>query len=157
MILRPGRLADALATDELSERAKFQYLLAWALLGVIIDHLVGSSPRWDQLRILAVVPNLLITAVGLFVCFRANARGDNRAFLERYLCLSLPEGMVTYGAYYVLYYAMGALGFGAGWVKPDASNWDRTAMAMIASLMALALFFVWMRSLMLRAAGLRTA
>ena len=117
---------------------------------------MGTSPRWDHLRLLFVAPSLLITAVGLFACFQANARGDNRAFLERYLCLSLPVGLVTSAAYYLLYYGSGLVGFGAGWVKPDASNWDSTVMALTASVIVLILFFAWMRALMLRAAGLRT-
>jgi hypothetical protein len=154
VILRPGRLAAALAASELSERDKFHYLLAWALIGVFINPLVGISHRWDHLRILSVVPSLLITAVGLVACFQANARGDNRAFLERYLCLSLPVSLVTSAAYYLFYYGMGLVGFGAGWVKPDASNWNGTVMALVASVIALSLFFVWMRALMLRAAGL---
>ena len=122
MILRPRRLAAALATGALSERDKFQYLLAWTLLGGFINQLVGTSSRWDQLRVLAVVPSLLITAVGLVACFQANRPGDNRAFLERYVRLSLLVGLVTYAVYYLLYYGMVLVGFGAGYSTTAQPN-----------------------------------
>jgi hypothetical protein len=69
----------------------------------------------------------------------------------------VPVGLVTYAIYYLLYYGMGLVGFGVGWVNPDASNWNRTAMSLVASLMALSLFFAWMRALIVLAAGPRTA
>jgi prolipoprotein diacylglyceryltransferase len=157
VILRPRRLADALAADSLSERDKFHYLLIWAVFGIVVGQLVGTSPRWDNLRLLATAPSLLITVAGLVACFQANARGDNRAFLERYLCLSVPVGLVTSAVYYLLYYGMGLVGLRAGWVESDASNWNGTAMALVGSVIALTLFYIWMRALMARAAGLRTA
>jgi hypothetical protein len=157
VILRPGRLAEALAAGSLSEREKFHYLLVWTAVMAVVGPLVGTSLRWDRLRLISIAPGLLINLVGLLACFTANARGDNRAFLERYLCLSVPVGLVVVALQYLLYYGMGLVGLGAGWVAPDARNWDATIMALIASMAALTLFWVWMWRLMARAAGLRTA
>ena len=92
MILRPRHLADALASGEVSEREKFQYLLVWAAVGIVLPARLGGWTGWSQVRVAFLVASLLTTTVGLLACFRANARGDDRAFLERYLCLSVPVG-----------------------------------------------------------------
>jgi hypothetical protein len=157
VILRPSRLASALAAGELSERAKFHYLLLWALIGILIEERAGSWDGWSRLRVVFVVTSLLITVVGLLACFGANARGDNRAFLERYVCLSVPLSIATYGLYYAIYYGMAAVGVAVGWVARDATNWDANTMGLISSMGALALFFVWMRASIAGAAGLRAA
>ncbi len=101
--------------------------------------------------------SLLITIGGLVVCFQANAYGDNRAFLERYLCLSVPLGFMTYVLYYAIYYGLGLAGAAAGWVESDARNWDRDLMSLMSSMSALSVFFLWMRASIMRAAGVRAA
>ena len=58
---------------------------------------------WSRGRVAFLLVSLLISIVGLVACFRANAGRDNRAFLERYLCLSVPLGPVTYALYYAVY------------------------------------------------------
>jgi hypothetical protein len=149
-------LAEALAAGSLSEREKFHYLLVWTVVASVVGQVIGTSLRWDRLRLMSIAPGLLINLVGLLACFKANARGDNRAFLERYVCLSVPVGLVVGALHYLLYYGMGFVGLRAGWVAPDARNWDATIMALIASMATLMLFWVWMWRLIARAAGLRT-
>jgi hypothetical protein len=157
VILRPRHLADALASGEVSEREKFQYLLVWAAVGILLPARLGGWTGWSHIRVAFLVASLLITIVGLQACFRANARGDNRAFLERYLCLSVPLGIVTFGLYYGIYYGLGLVGYLVGLVERDARNWDRDAKSLISSVSALALFYLWMRALITRAAGARAA
>jgi hypothetical protein len=157
VILRPARLAGALAAGEVSEREKFLYLLVWAVVGILVPSRVGGWAGWSSVRVALVVVSLLITIGGLLVCFQANARGDNRAFLERYLCLSVPLGFMTYVLYYAIYYGLGLAGATIGWVESDARNWDRDLMSLISSMSALSLFFLWMRASIVRAARVRAA
>jgi hypothetical protein len=155
VILRPRRLATVLAAGELSEREKFQYLRVWGILTVFLPGRLPGWTDWSPGRVTFVVLSLLITIVGLLACFRANARGDGRAFLERYLCLSVPLWIVTYVLYHAIYYGMGALGYLMGWLEQDARNWGRDAMSVISSASALSLYYLWMRTSIMRAAGVR--
>ncbi|HET6837842.1 MAG TPA: hypothetical protein VFH24_07340 [Gemmatimonadales bacterium] len=155
MILRPARLAAALARDELSQGDKLTYLLVWAVTGLVISANTGTWEGWTRLRITFETGSLLITVAGILACFQANARGDNRAFLERFLCLSVPIGLVTHAAYYGIYYALGLIGLALGLVRTDASNWDRNTMGLVSSFSALILYYVWMRASIARAAGVR--
>lgn len=157
MILRPRRLAVALATGRLTEREKFHYLLISAVIGLLVPSQFEGWSGWTRLRAAFVAIGLLITLVGLVACFRANARGDDRAFLERYLCLSVPLGIATYVLYVLLYYGLAVAGLAVGWVETDVHNWNRDLMSLVSSMGALALFFVWMRALIMTASGARVA
>jgi hypothetical protein len=156
VILRPRRLAIALAAGELSEREKLQYLLFGAIIDVLLPGQYGGWSVWTRDRIVLLAANLIITVVGLVACFQANVRVDNRGFLERYLCLSFPLGVIMYVLYYVLYYGMGLAGLALGLVESDARNWDRDTMSVVSSITALSLFFLWMRASLLGAARIRT-
>jgi hypothetical protein len=128
MILRPRRLADALAANALSEREKFHYLLLWAVAGTLLSAGVGTWGPWTRSRVASLVLLAVVTVFGLIICFRANARGDNRAFLERYV-----------------------------WIDSEAHGWNRDAMSLVAGLIAAAIYYLWLRQLLTRAAGARTA
>jgi hypothetical protein len=97
-----------------------------------------------------------VTVAGLVVCFRANARGDNRAFLERYLCLSALVGLVAAALYYALYYGMGVIAFMTGRIDAEARGWNREAMSLAASLVVTVIYYAWLRQLLTRAARART-
>ena len=64
---------------------------------------------------------------------------------------------MTYGLYYGIYYGLGLVGYLVGLLERDARNWDRDTMGLISSMSALALFYLWMRALITRAAGARAA
>ena len=147
----------ARAAGEVSEREKFQYLLTWAVIGIALPTHLGGWTAWGRGRVAFLLAGLLITMVGLVACFRANASGDNRAFLERYLCLSVPLGLLTYALYYAIYYGLGLVGFLSGWVDRDARNWDVYTMSIVSSMTALTVYYLWMRASIRTAAGTRAA
>lgn len=39
---------------------------------------------------LPLIGGVAVTVAGIWVCYRANQRGDGTAFLERFICLTLP-------------------------------------------------------------------
>jgi hypothetical protein len=147
----------ALAAGQVTEREKFQYLLVWAVIGIALPAQLGGWTGWSRGRVAFLLVSLLITIVGLVACFRANTHGDNRAFLERYLCLSVPLGLVAYALYYAIYYGIGLIGFMTGWVEPDARNWDVYAVSLVSSTTALTVYYLWMRASIRTAAGARAA
>jgi hypothetical protein len=157
MILRPRRLADALATNTLSEAQKFQYLLLWTLSGVLLQQHGGTWEGWTRPRMAFVALSILITVLGLTWCFQTNARGDNRAFLERYVCLSALVGLIASAIYVATYYALGILALAGGWIDLEARGWNRDLMALVASVLALSTYYLWMRQLLHRVARVRTA
>jgi hypothetical protein len=82
-------LAHQLKTGKLSERERAKYLLA-TLLTIIIPipptiRFLDKAPAADVLgqTILAIVATIL----GVWVCFAANRKGDDREFLDRFICL----------------------------------------------------------------------
>ena len=156
MILRPRRLADALAANALSEPEKFQYLVLWAVAGILFGAGVGGWDAWTRSRVASLALLAAVTVVGLRVCFRANTRGDNRAFLERYVCLSALIGLVVSIVYYALYYGMGIMALAGGLIDVDARGWNRDAMGLAASVLASVIYYLWLRQLIMRAAGIRS-
>jgi hypothetical protein len=157
MILQPRRLADALAANSLSERDKFHYLVLWAVAGTLLGTGFGSWNAWTWSRAAYLAVLGIITIVGLVVCFRANARGDNQAFLDRYVCLSALVGIAMTVLYYALYYGLGIAALLGGWIDVDARGWNREAMGLTTSVIASTIYYLWLRQLLVRAARPRTA
>jgi hypothetical protein len=89
--------------------------------------------------------------------FRANARGDNQAFLDRYVCLSALVGIAMTALYYALYYGMGIAALLGGWIDVDARGWNREAMGLTTSVIASTIYYLWLRQLLVRAARARAA
>src|SRR5690242_21470685 len=92
-------LAEELREDRVSEREKLGYLL----VGVVLQVLLGRASILAALRspaaLLSSVVVLLLDVVGLVLVFRANAQGDGRQFVERYICLAVPLGIRMYALY----------------------------------------------------------
>lgn len=65
MILRPRRLAVALATGRLSERDKFHYLLVSAAIGLLVPSRFEGWSGWTRLRVVFVALGLFVTLMGL--------------------------------------------------------------------------------------------
>lgn len=93
MLLWPWKLADALGRDEVSERAKGAFLVAYLLLPFSFPgvRLQVADWRW-------VVAVLAITLLFLVLAFRANGGARGRHLIERYVCLHTP---VMVGAWLV--------------------------------------------------------
>ena len=81
------RLSDQLRADAVSEAEKYRYFWVLLLLQSLSRALSRSS---DPTHLLATVLFALVSIVGLSVCFKANQRGDNHRFLERFICLAVP-------------------------------------------------------------------
>jgi len=110
-LFNPLLLARMLRDGALSERQKF-HLLVFSMVVQGGDSLVGVF--WGRSKHASAIWNitihLIIVLVGLWFCFRANARGDNRHFVERFFCLSAPLSLwislVPYALDLALYYGL---------------------------------------------------
>jgi hypothetical protein len=99
------QLANDFKEERVSEKERFKYLLAASIVYSLslcdpVPSIVYSPPLRDPVPqtdaamidpILGLI-GLLVTIVGITVCYRANARGDNRDFIARFICLCWPLG-----------------------------------------------------------------
>ncbi|HEX6532957.1 MAG TPA: hypothetical protein VF041_00085 [Gemmatimonadaceae bacterium] len=92
-------LARALGQGDVTEREKLGYLLTGIVLQSFGRHYSLLEGIHYPIVLATVVPMLAITVGGIILTFRANARGDGRLFLERYVCLSVPLLIRVYVAY----------------------------------------------------------
>lgn len=119
VLWRAKVLALDLRDGRVAERDKLGYLL----VGLLIKAVIGSASLLSAPRSLGAALGILIvlsiSIAGAIATFRANARGDGRQFLERYLCLAVPVGIqmyVGYGALASLLYLL------TGWHAPTAGS-----------------------------------
>lgn len=91
---RTRELAAELRAGAVSEREKFWYFLILLLLLAFVEQLefLGSL-EVEEVTSAMVVESLGLSAlmvVGVAWCYRSNRRGDDQAFLERFVCLAVP-------------------------------------------------------------------
>jgi len=86
-------LATKLKSGELSQAERFKYLflsvIMFALLGEVAS-CVGSIRPPAVIKITESVIVLIIIIGGTLLCYKANKRGDNKEFADRYICLGIP-------------------------------------------------------------------
>lgn len=87
------RLSDQLRADAVSEEERFRYLLTLVAVQyarrVFTPAPQNPTPIYYGFIFLTVV----ISGLGLWICFRANQSGDNREFMNRFFCPSIPIGI----------------------------------------------------------------
>ena len=94
MIWNPRKLSDALRADEISEAATLRYLLLF-LAGYSLSGLayLVPNPTTTPLDVCGALFGVIVYVIGPIVCFKTNARGDNRDFLRRFVGLSAILGL----------------------------------------------------------------
>jgi hypothetical protein len=83
------RLARALRAGHVTEADKAKYLIA----GSVLSSMGGGSAisaLQSRMTALPLLGGVAITVAGIWMCYRANQRGDGTAFVERFICLNLP-------------------------------------------------------------------
>ncbi len=98
---RPKRIANDLKNNLLTEQEKFYFILA----GIIFNGTYGTVSFINNFSIYTLIEYAL-TIGGSWWCFQENSRGDNRQFLDRFICLqaaiSIRVCLVIYGLYFLL-------------------------------------------------------
>jgi hypothetical protein len=86
-----SKLAEDLTNDRVTERERFKYYLADAIVMNAVVQLViyvgQPFTMWYALSSLAAV---VISIVGIVLCYRVNKAGDDADFIERIVCLGWP-------------------------------------------------------------------
>ena len=105
LLFSPGRVADGLRSGALTEHAKARLLVSSIVVGLFVSRASLLSYRTVGALLGAVVVYALFVG-GVWSCYRLNARLDDRRFVERYVCLSIPLWTWTMIGYFGLYYAI---------------------------------------------------
>jgi hypothetical protein len=85
-------LASQLKSGSLSQAERFKYFLAVTILDIMLFEIL----RYLKLAILSITnliessTMVLITILGTYWSYTANKTGDDREFIDRYICLSIP-------------------------------------------------------------------
>ena len=110
---RPRSIADSLRNGDLTEQNKLNFY--WVLFG--LQSIFGQNYLNSLLQILVsplgAIVHLMplgISIWGILACFRANRRGDNCQFLERFICLFASLAIRIYPLYFLLYFALQTVG-----------------------------------------------
>src|ERR1700730_2408497 len=85
-------LAKELQERTITEKQKSTYLIFILILMSIAEFLCKSPANNLEiaLRIGSFIADIFIIILGVYYCFKCNEKGDNKHFLERYICLSVP-------------------------------------------------------------------
>ena len=114
---RPQTIANALRENTLTERDKLNFI--WVIL-VVNSVSVSESSLAPFLRFftspLTALLQLLTLGIfiwGILASYRVNRRGDNRQFLERFVCLTAALSIRFYPCYWLFFllYCYGYLPF----------------------------------------------
>ena len=104
-------LANELKDGSLPQSERMKYLLTTVALYAILFEI--SAMLAEPVTALLILQSILIVAmtiVGTLACYEVNRRGDNREFIDRYICIGwvvIIKIMVLALAVYVVYMVIG--------------------------------------------------
>ncbi|MBA2875435.1 hypothetical protein [Thermaerobacillus caldiproteolyticus] len=86
-------LAEELMQKKITPQKKMQYLLAFILVETIsveLSYWLGIYSKANIYDVLYSFFSIAINFLGVIFCYKANKRGDNQDFIERFVCIGLP-------------------------------------------------------------------
>ena len=95
-LLNYKQLARDLRDNKVSEREKFSYVIGLLILSAPL--LVPTTPinaHDITADLISAFVFILIMIAGTVLLYRKNQQGDGKNFLERYICLSFPIGIIS--------------------------------------------------------------
>jgi hypothetical protein len=87
-----NKLADDFKNDKVTEQEKFKYFFLNLLIGYFFLELLQYSqtknPTLENIILSSI--GILGTIIAVSILYKKNKQNDNRTFIERYICLSIP-------------------------------------------------------------------
>ncbi len=112
-------LSEDLRAGRVSQHEKMKYLLAGTLTFSVGSYLLVPEEPSTLLAVDALI-TAVITVGGVLACYRANRRGDNEEFIDRFICLSWPVGIRVVTAIAAVYFIYGTIGYAIDEERFDA-------------------------------------
>jgi len=136
-------LVEELKTGKVEQKQRLHYLLAWVVFGTLFVYLgIGMGEKLSQYLVIEMVGAVTICVFGTLICFSTNSRGDNKEFIDRYICLGIPVGIRTFAIVIPMYIVTIIIGYiilGKGFFNPINNN--RGLSELIFSLLSDVLFY----------------
>ena len=91
-----SKLADDLQEGRVDEKDRYKYFLATFLAWNIgIQLLIYYGGTFETEHVVPVIGNVVVTIIGISLCYNHNRLGDNNDFIGRMFCLGWPAAFRT--------------------------------------------------------------
>ena len=84
-------LAMKLKNGELKQSDRFTYFIVFIILIALISEV--SFYTTEDLTVITItdsIISIIITVIGTLISYKINKNGDDREFIDRYICISIP-------------------------------------------------------------------
>ena len=93
-IWNSSKLVEDLRSDTVTEKEKLKYVLFWVVGTMIVsDPLFHFDYEYVLNDAILSLVMLVVSIAGTIYCYKVNKNGDNKDFISRYICLSIPVGI----------------------------------------------------------------
>ena len=88
------KLIQDIKDEKVTEKENVKYFIVSVLLySVFSNPLLTMDMENDLLDVIAAVISVLTFVIGTYYIYTINKKGDNKNFITRYFCLSIPIGI----------------------------------------------------------------
>ena len=151
-------LAMTLKDGELSQKEWFKYFFIFIVLTALLMEVclyIGEMPTVITITESVIV--LMITVGGTLLSYKINKGGDDKEFIDRYVCLSIPiliKLIVLAIGFYIVYMILGYIVLSDTFDKYiDSTTWFDVLFALIFELLffwRLTHYFSWVSNSLLK-------
>jgi hypothetical protein len=107
------KLAEDFQEGRVDEKERFKYYFAYMVTLAAVQLLESfHSHPYEITDLISGISWLVITGIGILLCYRTNRNGDNNDFVGRMICLTWPIGIkllvfaVPTGILFVVFYKL---------------------------------------------------
>ena len=148
-------LVEDFKEKRVTQRERLKYFLVF--MGLVTLVIYGSSLDPIELTAIAIVHLLIeviVCIVGIILCYKANQRGDDEEFVDRFICIWLPVsirvGVIYLGV--IVFYLMVSNALPG--LLPEFFPEGRMSVVDAASSIAYSvIFYIWLRVHISRVSG----
>lgn len=86
------KLTQELKNNTITEKESFKYIIGLTITASILISIIEYGPTREltPINVLSSFTFIVLIIIGMAILFQANQKGDNKDFIKRYTCLSLP-------------------------------------------------------------------
>jgi len=85
------QLTEDLKEGKVSQKEKFKYFFVFMLLSSFVSEFAVLIDEINRFSVIEGLTVIFITMLGVVFCYRINVKGDNKEYIDRFICLSFPN------------------------------------------------------------------
>ena len=118
------KLVEDFKTDKVSQKEEFKYMLLFTVLTIVaLDPLLYVGSSYNIYDFVSTILMLAVSVWGVYYCYKINSAGDNKDFIVRGMCISLPVMIRVLVVFIPIIILVGTLkGFLSEELTADESN-----------------------------------